>query len=182
MMSIVSVKSTCGAVKLLSAIFCLPKQEQVRLKDRLGLPVPKCVVCGAMDCKLDKNGLCLECFTKQRSVMVECSQCHKLFARYIYQVVDGTKRNYKHFFCDRRCLGRWTASHYGFLAHPENCYGGKRNKKHDYEAIWQAHLDTGYGAIRLGRLLNMSQTTVSGILHAKRLSELGKKAKIVNSK
>jgi hypothetical protein len=48
-----------------------------------------------------------------------------------------------------------------FKAHPENC---GRHKQWDYSLVSKTRLETGYGARRLSKLLNIPDGTINGIL------------------
>jgi hypothetical protein len=41
-------------------------------------------------------------------------------------------------------------------------------RKHNYDMVWQTHLQTGYGARRLSRLLGIGEPSITVILHKKR--------------
>ena len=84
------------------------------------------------------------------------------------------KRGYRFVFCGRPCLGMHMAKVGGFGVHPKNALFSLKYKgigvKHDWEKVWSEHLRTGFGALRLSRLLAIPEGTVSAILHDKRLS------------
>jgi len=71
-------------------------------------------------------------------------------------------------FCSKKCQGKWLSDNYGFKnRHPKYEHEG-RPKKYDYELVWQKHLETGFGCVKLSRILNISEPTISRILRLKR--------------
>ena len=134
------VNSPCGAADLLAAIYEEPR-EQVRAK--LGLPpVPS------------------------PYIDVACSWCSQLTKRRATGVVYVvSQRGQEHFFCNRSCQGKWVAVGYTSGRYPKR----RRAPPHfDREMVWAKHLETGYGAVRLARLLGMKTVTVEKILQKKR--------------
>ena len=160
--------SPCGAARLLSAIDNTHSLEHYL--ERMGVAVAHCGNCGVL---LDKyaqrhvayqeHGLCHECWLAQKTVMVVCSECGVLFPRSAKYMKHQAKDGCKYAFCGQICKGKWTGKHYGFGTH-DRCY--------DYETIWQAHLETGRGASRLARALNMPIRSVSRILQVCRKNEM----------
>ena len=155
--------SICGAANLIAALF---EESPAKVYRHLGLAPPTgyCWQCG-LEVAEKGTGLCLDCQKAAAFIQVACSYCGALTRRRASAIVLFVSRyGYQHFFCSRHCMGMWAAQNYGFTAHPEN--RGKR--KYDYDMVWQKHLETGFGAIRLGRLLGMKTDTVNKILQAKR--------------
>ncbi len=143
----VEVKSPCGAADLLAVIFGV-KPDTVRGKYGLPLkhPVKKPI---------------------KYTISLVCDQCGKLFERrekYVLFRMTHSNRfqpsGQQHQFCNKTCFGKWAGKHCGFGAHPENI--GYR--KWDYDMVWQKHIETGYGALRLSRLLNIPVSTLIYIL------------------
>lgn len=105
--------SVCGAARLLAAIF---GESEHSVLWRWGIrQAPYCPDCGR---KLQPNAkrlYCRECGAKHNLVTIECDQCHRLFERKTYWVaVEGKGQC----FCSKRCLGKWSGTHYGFTVHP----------------------------------------------------------------
>ena len=159
--------SPCRAADLVAAVFGVDS-DQVRRNN--GLP-PKvapriwtCRGCGletTVRSDLAYNGwLCAVC---SAPVPIACDECGKVVLRRRIDVLAAAKRGAKSQFCGKRCQGLWLAAHHGFPAHPENRHPCRR-RKHDYEAVWRKHLETGLGASGLGRLLGIPQGSVRIIL------------------
>ena len=85
----------------------------------------QCQRCGDI---IAKNRIhCDKCQYELHHVQVICDQCGKLFWRSVssvlqYSFLSDNKR--QHYFCDRKCFGRWTGRNRGFGAHPPT---GKQN-------------------------------------------------------
>ena len=164
-------KSPCGAADLLAAIF---GEDADKVRAKFGLPLKrKCPICGSYL----RKGRCNRPHStgRGRRVTIACDECGKHFERLekrvIWEANHATSlipEGKQHYFCNRKCYGKWFAKHYGFQAHPENaCYRGNP-RHHDYDIVWQKHIETGFGCRRLGRLLNIPEGTVSFILAKKR--------------
>ena len=126
----------------------------------------ECPVCG----KISSHKFCsIECQKKWHQIIVECSNCGKLFTRSESELL-GHYRN--SLFCSRECFGKWISERYGFKAHPENC---GRHKQWDYSLVSKTRLETGYGARRLSRLLNIPDGTINGILGKCKNNEISRK-------
>jgi len=126
----------------------------------------ECSVCG----KISSHEFCsIECQKKWHQIIVECTNCGKLFTRSESELL-GHYRN--SLFCSRECFGKWISERYGFKAHPENC---GRHKQWDYSLVSKTRLETGYGARRLSRLLNIPDGTINGILGKCKNNEISRK-------
>jgi hypothetical protein len=44
-------------------------------------------------------------------------------------------------------------------------YGFHTPRKYNWDAVWKSHLETGYGASRLSKLLNIPVNRISAILN-----------------
>lgn len=158
------VRSDCGAVSLLAAIF---GEDPDKLKLRFGLPVklrgrPQrfCESCGSLFSFTSSSQLCSAC----RTIHLACAECGRLFSRRTKQVIyQFNKKGYQYTFCNRRCLGSYAARHYGFIAHPENAKKGKK-RKYDWDQVIALARETGWGARRIGRQLGISSNHVVTIL------------------
>ena len=140
------------------------KKEDLRTKHYTQKTRFECQVCG----KTSSHKFCsVECKKKWHEIPVTCTTCGKLFTRSRRQLLA----HYKEFlFCSRECFGKWTGERHGFKAHPENGVRGKK-PKWDYSLVWKTHLETGYGAVRLSRLLNIPERTITMILEKCRNQE-----------
>jgi len=93
---------------------------------KLGLPtmvlykpqvIKHCQECGNNLSRATAGNLCNTCLNRHKHeeslVMVICTQCgketHKGGSRYR----RGIKLGYKHWFCDKKCQGRWVGLNYG---------------------------------------------------------------------
>jgi len=71
----------------------------------------RCKECGKY-LGIKKKSYCPECKRKLKLIPVSCDTCGKIFYRSAKsQERLITKRNYKHTFCSRQCLGKWLAQH-----------------------------------------------------------------------
>ena len=160
----------CKALNLIGAVFELGTDRLNALKQHYSIPVPsRNCQCGAKLDVRNQTGFCRTCYCKSLYIDVSCDWCGNLFKRRAKELVYFiSKQGYQHCFCNRQCLGRWVAFHFGFTAHPENrrIEGGKR--KWDWDMIWQKHLETGYGCNQLSRLLGIPVPTISRILRNRR--------------
>lgn len=166
----------CGAITLLASIF---GKDVDTLKIRYGLPTSQrcCIKCGRHIYKNSRTGLCMKCYKDSKRIQVACSCCGKLTEILTSTLIHnfnhpGPNNKIQQFtFCSQKCKGKFIGENYGFKAHPENrimCLG---YRKHDWDYVWQKHLETGYGARRLNRLLNIPEATISMILKKIRQKE-----------
>lgn len=107
----------------------------------------------------------LKCRFEYNHPVIECDQCGKLFRRDTSKILASARNplSFGRFFCNRHCLGKYRGLHSGFAAHPEFTRR-PRQRKYDYDAIWQKHIETGYGAVRLARLLHIPEPSTYAIL------------------
>jgi hypothetical protein len=137
-------------------------------------PAPRieCPICHNIFVKRSKHQetcskICHRELIKQRreskKVIRICLTCGKEFkiSPRLIKPKRGSPANY----CSRKCSGVMVGTKYGFAAHPENVINNAHLRKHNYEQIYQIHQETGYGAIRIARLLNISYRSVSPILY-----------------
>ncbi len=156
------VKSICGAVKLLEVI---GEVHDGRLQIKFGT-MAVCPMCkeqpaGKIRQRNNPLGLCNSCLVKSRWTEVECAGCGKsILWRTCWMISRIKTRKQKDFYCSHKCAGKYLGKHYGFAVHPENI-GASR--KYDYEAVWRAQDETGFGCNRLSRLLNIPVGTISNI-------------------
>ena len=123
-----------------------------------------CEVCNSL-CPGRRKVYCSdECWHRAHWVWVECSACKRLKEVRKSYILRHAKRGYEHFFCSKRCLGSRLAANYGFGVFPEHITLGRNHRKHDWDKIWEVHKETGMGAVRLSRILKISQGTLSNIL------------------
>ena len=146
--------TACGAAKLLSAIF---DEDEGEVKRYLGLPVLpppyRCLDCGKRI--HNKIGRCQSCFSRSKRLDVACSWCGQFRKRLASEIIRRVSQDgYEHFFCDQKCVGQG-------------------HRKHDWGMIWQAHLQTAYGARQLSQLLGIPRATISHILAKMRQAQKG---------
>ncbi len=55
-----------------------------------------------------------KCYSDSRHSMYVCDDCGKLFRRRISLVITHEARGYQYKFCDRRCLGSYAGTHWGW--------------------------------------------------------------------
>ena len=77
-------------------------REGIRLSKKR--PRNWCIKCGKHI--NNPSGLCLECKTKEGTILVSCNECKKLIPRgiteFLYRI---NKQGYEHSFCSRKCHG-----------------------------------------------------------------------------
>lgn len=117
-MSNSEVKSICGAVKFIAAVF---RQDPEELKAKYGLPTKAkakelkhtrvCQSCGNLFVNTQGDSkVCPDC----RVVEVVCDECGRLFPRNQNDLLWRFQRGYRHAFCNLRCFGAYIGKHYGF--------------------------------------------------------------------
>ena len=109
----VSTKSICGVANLLAAVY---GQDPNIVKRHLGLPyrTQKACKCGIRLESQNKSGLCWKHWLESKRIEVACSGCGNLFERRAKEVIYSTNvRGYNHFFCNKKCKGRWLNKNYG---------------------------------------------------------------------
>jgi YHS domain-containing protein len=162
----------CGAVKLLGAIF---GEDQDKLMMRYGIIPPhyvRCMACqkpigphqiyfGNKDCHFCSK----ECRDSHLNTMVACTSCGTLLPRSTSRLLMSIRRrNQQYYFCNNKCKGKWASEHYLPI------HGIPRNKhrKYNWDLVWQTHIMTGCGALKLSRMLDIPISSISSILHKKR--------------
>jgi len=142
-------------------VYQILREEGLPTKHHLKMTQYACVVCGTISAH---KFCCDNCKKKWQQIPVICTRCGKLFTRNRHQFLT----NYRHFnnslFCSRDCSSKWWAEHYGFKAYPDHISNKPRIRKHNWDSIWKMHLETGYGSMRLSKLLNISRNTIADIL------------------
>jgi len=102
----------------------------------------------------------------QRKPIIEltCEVCGSKFYRKSYRI----RKNSPGRFCSKECLGVFLGNNYGFKAHPQNIapYGAKR--KWCYDEIYALRDKTGWGAVRIGRMLGIPHPSVYAILQKRK--------------
>lgn len=98
----------------------------------------------------------------QRKPVIEltCEVCDAKFYRKSYLIRKTSPGR----FCSRKCRGVFIGNNYGFKAHPKNRGHSGRGRKWDYDGIYKLRDETGWGALRISRALNMPLGTVDMIL------------------
>ena len=142
-----SVVSPCIAYySLLAAIFAKDRDEVLARKGLLRYePKRLCRSCGQEIAERGKV-YCAAC----RLIPVACENCGQVVER---RRADVLKKPSQHQFCDHLCHGQWL--------HQRGLPG---RRKWNWEKVWATHLATGYGDVRLSRLLGIPQSTVFKIL------------------
>jgi hypothetical protein len=119
-----------------------------------------CLECG----KISTNKFCSdECQNQWQQIPIVCTGCGKLFFRNVHRFLANYHYHNNALFCSKDCQSKWIGEHYGFKSHPNHTRPhGKRER--DWDDLWKIHLETGYGAVKLSRQLDIPKTTVSYIL------------------
>jgi hypothetical protein len=75
-------------------------------------------------------------------------------------------------FCSKQCARKWLGDQYGFERYPEHKW---RKRKYNWDAVWKAHIETGYGYKKLSKQLGIPSATIASILrryyHKMKLNE-----------
>jgi hypothetical protein len=119
----------------------------------------ECPVCGT----ISRSEFCSdECKNKWTLIPIICSGCGKLFFR-SKRILLANYRHCKGFlFCSKQCTGNWLREQYGFERYPEH---KGRKRKYNWDAVWKAHIETGYGHKQLSKLLGIPSATIASILY-----------------
>jgi hypothetical protein len=104
---------------------------------------------------------CLRAYNHQRYwVVVACSVCgQEKEVRLSDFKTRALNDHGELYFCSRHCQGRWLAKHHDSITY---------KRKFDHDLIWEKHLETGFGAVRLSRLLNISVGITDHVLRKKK--------------
>ncbi len=152
---VISLRSTNPYMKMsdIGRAVGVSKQRVYQILRKQGLPTKrsvelkyKCLVCGHSS----SNKFCSKiCKAKWQKIPIVCTNCGKLFFRDKERLLQHHREA---LFCCRKCFGIWAGEHHGF------------KRKWDYAVVWAAHLETGYGACRLSKKLNIPESSISEIL------------------
>lgn len=149
-----------------------------------------CLYCGKIILRYGKhkfcNRTCQKNYTKEHSLVeLECEYCGNVFKRGIKQLKRYLIENPdKHIYCGSKCFGLAIGKPALQKYWNKHMLNGKRKhtneninkielsnkkkhiraRKHDYNLVWQKHLETGFGSVRLSRVLNISEHTLDNIL------------------
>ena len=119
-----------------------------------------CPVCG----KISINKFCSdECKKQWQQIPVVCTKCGKLFFRDIHKFLYNYRDHNETIFCGRNCQSKWIGEHYGFKSYPNHSGPGAK-RKHNWDDVWNSHVETGYGPVKLSRQLGIPKTTIAYIL------------------
>lgn len=120
-------------------------------------PQFQCMNCGK---PIRKGIFCSpKCFAQYHMATLICSYCGKTFSLNTAKAYWRTVRSKSGLvFCNRICHGKWAGKNYG------------RKNKWDYEKIYKTRDDTGFGAIKLSRLLNIPVSSLTYILRKRNSS------------
>jgi len=94
-----------------------------------------------------------KCWIDYHQVPIECEMCGEIF--YVRQsIVLSKHKSHNPRFCSNTCQGKWLGENYG---------KGKQCKW-DWSRVYELRDSTGWGAIRIGRALDIPFSTVNRIL------------------
>ena len=135
----------------------LPTKHLVRQKIKHKY---SCLICG----KISTYKFCSdECQKQWQQIPIVCTRCGSLFFRDIHRLLANYRDHSDTIFCSRNCQSKWIGEYYGFKSYPNHSGPGVK-RKHNWEDVWKRHLETGYGAVKLSRQLNIPKTSVAYIL------------------
>jgi hypothetical protein len=134
-------------------VYQVLKKEGLPTKHNIKKYQYECPVCGTIS---TKKFCSKQCKIKWRQIPMICTKCGILFFRYYSQLLTDSRRGHTNaFFCSKECRNQWLVEQYGFHT----------PRKYNWDGVWKSHLETGYGALRLSKLLNIPVTTISAILN-----------------
>lgn len=171
---VIKVKSPCGALRLVAAIF---GQDPRKILNKYGISPSKkhirCENCGNYFVPSKQVGflkdICPECRIK--NVKLVCDECGNILER---PMKDSLYRlselSYRHVFCDRTCLGRYAGKHYGFAVHPENIVLGRNRRRIDPSIIIALRKE-GKKYREIALVARCSVCTVSNVLKSNMMTK-----------
>jgi len=90
-------------------------------------------------------------------IELTCEYCGKVFYRRRVNVHSPGR------FCSHKCQGKVIGQVYGFAVNPQNART-RHSRKWDYELVYKARDQTGWGGRRLSRMLGIPKPTIEKIL------------------
>lgn len=124
-----------------------------------------CLVCNKKLSFKNKSGYCLLHRVESNSVPVVCSYCGKLTHRKKCEILREANHPLDKSFCNAHCRSKYLIENHIILKNPSP----GRKRKINYDLVWQKHLETGYGCLRLSRLFGVTSTCIAGVLRTKRI-------------
>lgn len=126
-------------------------------------PQFQCLNCKAA---IKKGIFCSKiCVSQYHTVTLTCSECDKEYSLRTSDAHDRAETNTSGvMFCSKRCFGKWAGKTHGFGSADGRQNRRFNTKKWDYDKVYEARDATGFGAVKLSRLLGMPQGTVDMIL------------------
>ena len=104
-----------------------------------------------------------ECSKKYHMVTFICSWCGNPYSVSASQGRARIRRNSSGLmYCSKKCYGEWFGNNHGFGTRHLHSH---KERKWDYEKIYQARDNTGFGGTRLSRLFGMPTSTCYNILN-----------------
>ncbi len=163
----------CSVAKLLSAIFTIPLEEGYKatglvccpICDKAGTKPEYYPYCGLQH---QRRGMGLGV---AGAIYIEkvCEICDKHFSRPLSHLLrDARTRDRRghtgdyHVLCSNSCQGRWLADNHGIKPGDKRSFIKKN--KHDYDAIWARHLETGDGGTKIAEHFGIPLPTIYFIL------------------
>ena len=171
----------CSVAKFLAAVLEVPLEDGYKAAGLVCCPI--CEKAGTKPeyypyCGLQhqRKGLGLG-RNGREDIQMTCEGCNRIFPRPLSTIINqarlrdrrGQTGDY-HVFCSNHCQGVLL----GALPREGRKKGSGRTRKHDYEAIWQRHLDTGEGATALARHFQIPVPSADSILTKLRKAALAK--------
>ena len=148
------ISNPCATLEGIAQQVNLTRERVRQVLKKAGLPTRGyvqryvCLNCGKV--KKKNSPYCnKKCRHEYTHIKVACIQCGVLTehnAKNLLWQIEHKRRSTDKYFCSHQCQGRWLGENYGFQP---GYRGGQR--KHDWDAIWQKHLETGMEATALHR-------------------------------
>jgi len=92
---------------------------------------------------------------EHNQVKLTCYICGKEFSKY-FATYNRDLKHYSHFFCSRRCFGKYIGANFGFVVNPPK-------SKYDYGKIYEM-ANEGCRGIDISNTLNILPSSIYGIL------------------
>ena len=143
-------------------VYQILKKEGLSAKHHIKKYQYECPVCGTSS----THKFCsYECKIKWRQIPIICTRCGKLFLRYQSQFLTDYLHHSDALFCSKECRSKWLVEQYGFQRYPHHMARVCHIRKYNWDDVWKRHLETGYGASRLSKELNIPISTITAILN-----------------
>lgn len=170
------LRNPCATLEQIGGKFGVSKERVRQVLSEANAPTKSiriknqyhCLNCGKLIQTQGKKFCSHECQHLYSQIPIKCSECGEIFHISKSQLfARETRRKVEGYWCSKQCFGKWLSRNHGFIKHPEN--RGHAKRKWDYEKIYQIRDITGFGARKIGHILNIPEVTISNILQKRNL-------------